>query len=307
MIRLAASMAAGARALWRAGALWGAVIGALFSLVGCGDSGSSRGGYTRQGGQWHFDKSVFVPEDPATFEPLTHGFARDARRGYYRGTPIAQSDGATLEVLGEHEARDRQAVYYADTYRKGQEYWLIRHVRVQVVQQADVASYRVLSHGYARDVHRAYYEGEGFAVRDAASFEPMSPSFARDAQRGYYERHEIAGSDGASFALVDAHDDGYVRDKARVYHGRIELDDKGNPPRPVLRTLKGADAARFRVLGRGYGSDGARVWYRGVVVTGVDAAAFSVIDSTAAQADDADAQDTRRRYRSGVALPAPVH
>ncbi|MBI3367349.1 MAG: DKNYY domain-containing protein [Burkholderiales bacterium] len=132
MNRMTANLLSGARGLWRGWALLGALIGAVFSLLGCGDaSSSSRGGYSQQGGQWRFDKAVFTPEDPATFEPLSHGFARDARRGYYRGTLIEQSDGASLQVLGEHEARDRQAVYYADTYRKGQEYWLIRHVRVR--------------------------------------------------------------------------------------------------------------------------------------------------------------------------------
>ncbi|MBI3367348.1 MAG: hypothetical protein HY021_02500 [Burkholderiales bacterium] len=56
------------------------------------------------------------------------------------------------------------------------------------------------------------------------------------------------------------------------------------------------------MLGQGYGSDTARVWYRGVPVAGADVASFGVIDSVASPGDGADAQDAQRRYRRGMAL-----
>ena len=215
----------------------------LLSLSGCGDGA----GYRRVDGQWRYEDLPVPTSDPASFKPLNATFARDAQGGFYRGTPLPHSDGPTFEALSEHEARDRRAVYWADTYRKGQEYWSVRHLRIVELAGADPASYRVLGHGYARDHRQAWFEGEPFKVRDVASFEPLNTMFAHDKLRGYYERIEIAGSDGASFAMVDERDLHYARDRHRVYHARIDIDSEPNRPRPTVTVVPGADPTTFRV------------------------------------------------------------
>jgi len=215
----------------------------LLSLGGCGEGS----GYRRVDGQWRYEDQPVPAADPASFKPLNATFARDAQRGYYRGSPVPGSEGSTFEALSAHEARDRRAVYWADTYRKGQEYWSIRHLRIEELAGADPASYRVLGHGYSRDHRQAWFEGEPFKVRDLASFEPLNTMFARDKLRGYYERIEIAGSDGPSFAMVDEHDLHYARDRHRVYHARIDIDTEPNHPRPTVTVVAGADPATFRV------------------------------------------------------------
>jgi hypothetical protein len=222
--------------------LLAAAAASLLTLGGCGDAS-----YRRVDGEWHYEDQPVPTADPKSFKPLNATFARDAQRAFYRGSPVPGSEGSSFEALSEHEARDRRAVYWADTYRKGQEYWSIRHLRIVELVGADPASYRVLGHGYSRDHRQAWFEGEPFKVRDVASFEPLNAMFARDRLHGYYERMEIADSDGASFTMVDERDLHYARDRYRVYHARIDIDTEPNRPRPVVTVVRGVDPATFRV------------------------------------------------------------
>ena len=268
----------------------------LGGLSGC-DTGS---GYAKKDGLWNYGGTrQFMPLDPATFKPIDAIFAKDAQRGYYRGSVIEDSLGSSFEVLSEHEARDAKTVFYADTYRKGQEYYTQRHNRVFAIPGADPASYRVLAHGYARDASRAYYEGQAFKVRDVGSFEPLDARYARDAQRGYFERIEIPGSHGSSFALLDVRAPEFARDRTRVYHGHIDTSE-ANSPRPVVRVLREADAASIRVVGRGYVADARRVWYRSEPVAGADAASFKVNEDYTSELD---ASDSQHQYRQGQRAP----
>lgn len=268
----------------------------LGGLSGC-DTGS---GYAKKDGLWNYGGTrQFMPLDPATFKPIDAIFAKDAQRGYYRGSVIEDSLGSSFEVLSEHEARDAKTVFYADTYRKGQEYYTQRHNRVFAIPGADPASYRVLAHGYARDASRAYYEGQAFKVRDVGSFEPLDARYARDAQRGYFERIEIPGSHGSSFALLDVRAPEFARDRTRVYHGHIDTSE-ANSPRPVVRVLREADAASIRVVGRGYVADARRVWYRSEPVAGADAASFKINEDYTSELD---ASDSQHQYRQGQRAP----
>jgi hypothetical protein len=276
--------------------LCGGLVALLPMLAAC-DSGGS---YQRKGGQWRFDEQPISVADPASFKPLGRHFAHDKWRGYYLGVQIDDSEGSSFQALSAHEARDARQVYWAETYRKGQEYWSVKHQRVRRVAGADAASYRSLGQGYGRDVGSAYHEGRAFAVRDPATFEVLDALFTRDARRAYFERSEIAGSDGASFALIDASEGRHARDRSQVWYAAIEIPaaaDAGGRPAPVVRLLRGASPATVQVLGRGYARDGARLWWRGQPVADADAASFAVNDDST---QDHDAQDARGRFAQGV-------
>lgn len=266
---------------------WLTVAVSLLGLWGC-DGGA---GYQRQWtGGWTFGGTPFAPADPASFEPLGLYFGRDARQGYYRGSAVAGSDG--------------RAVYYCDTYRKAQEYWAYQYLRIAPIPGADAASYQVLDDGYARDRHRAYDQGQPFAVREPASFEPLNKRFARDAQRGYFEHAEIPDSHGASLVLLHEDDPGYVRDRSRAWHGAIEVNAPRSGAHPVLRLLRGADMATLHVLGRGYAADARQVWYRGELLKKADVATFEVQGDVTG---DVDAQDRAHQWQQGrVVVPAPA-
>lgn len=283
----------------------------LLPLAGC-LGGCDGGGYAVKGGLWHYEEQPLEAVHAASFKPLGKHFARDKDSGYYRGSVVPGSHGPSFEVLGEHEARDQRAVFYADTYRKAQEYWSVRHNRVFRISGADAATFRVLGQGYATDRAQAYFEGQAFHVHDVASFEPLDGGFARDRERGYYERVAIPGSHGASFALVDPADGGYARDRQQIVHGHIEINTPGREPHPVVRVLRGAQLAQFRVLGAHYASDGQQVWHRGQKLADADAASFELLPPARGGADtaeEADARDAHGNYlrgqRKGPGQPPP--
>lgn len=272
------------------------LLALLLGAAGCDDGA----GYRRSGGRWHYGEQPLAGADAASFRALDRLFARDRQHGYYRGEAIEGSLGASFEVLSEHEARDDARVYWADTERRAQEYWSIKHVVVHPMAGADPVSYRTLGYGYGRDAASGWYQGRAFAVRDPASFEALDSRFARDAQAGYYERQAIPGSDGASFAMLDS-DGTHARDRHRVYSTHIEINDPGGRrPHPVVRALRGADPATVRVPGGGYAIDGARVWWRGRLLAGADAASFEVLHG----AGNADARDAGGPWHEGRRLSA---
>ena len=275
------------------------LLGAALAAVGWLTACSREGPYARKNGVWHFEGRMVEGADAASFEPLNEVFARDRQRGYFRGLAIEGSEGASFQALGPHDARDRSRVWHAETYRKGQEYWAIRHVRVFAIEGADPASYRVLADDYSADHRRAYFEGRPFPVRDAGSFSVLAGGFTRDRERGYYDRIEIAGSDGATLAMLDDRDASHARDQRRAYHGHIEINVPGKPAHPVVRVIEGAEVARLRALGRGYASDGRGVWFQGQPVKGSQAESFQVLEIGPTPEDEADAQDAQGRFRQG--------
>ncbi|MEO8297808.1 MAG: hypothetical protein ABI574_08370 [Burkholderiales bacterium] len=241
--------------------------------------------WKRVNGQWTYDGNMFEAADPGSLKALDGRFARDAVRGYYRGLRVPDSHGPSFEVLGEHEARDHQAVYWADTYRDGQSYYMIRRIRLHVIEGADPARYQVLKYGYGRDSHLAFFEGRALkGILDPASFEVLTPRLARDARRAYFEDQAIEGSDGASFQIIDVHDDAWVRDRQHAWHVRVVLPGSDAGPRREVRLLDRALVESLKPLGRGYASDGRRVWWRGQWLKDADAATFTVLEESPASA-----------------------
>ena len=254
--------------------------------------------YQNSGGKWTHGDGGFTMQDAASFEPLDERFARDKLRGYCRGAVIDDSDGASFTVVSDTEARDRHSVYHCDTYRNAQEYRSIQRLRIVRIEGADAATYISLGKGYARDQHSVYMIGLPFKARDPASFEPLDGDFGRDAHRGYYAREEIPGSDGPSFEGVDARDSAYARDRTSVYYGYRDQEslDATGKPRRVVRTLRGAQPATLRVLGRDYAADRRHVWHQGQTVVGADPATFTV---EASDEGSFDAKDKSGLWNAG--------
>lgn len=219
---------------------------------------------------------------------------------HYRNAAIPEADARSFKVLDDHHAKDSRQVYYADSYRKGQEYWSIRHDRVRTLEGADPASFRVLRDDYARDARQLYYEGRRVEVKDLETFEILADGFARDRVTGYYLRVPVQGSDGASFEVLDYR---YSRDKSRVYYS--DYDSAGGTQRPSVRTmvLKGADPASITVLDRGYAKTAKAVWFRGEPVRGAHAESFETPPDLL---EGADARDRNGHFQHGARVPAPA-
>lgn len=251
-------------------------MGLLSFLVGCFSSGSKSSPFQQKDGQW-----------------------------YYRDTPITGSDAGSFQILDDHYAKDARRVYFGDTYRKGQEYYSIKHSRVETIEGADAASFAMLDREYARDARRVYRDGAAIPVRDPSTFQLIPGRlFAHDAKVGYYNGWEIPGSIGAAFVVISDH---YARDSAQVFYCDIEVPPNTHQPQLRAAALPKADLASFvaleyeyardahqayyqeRVIARnpdtfevlddGYARTGSMVFYRGDVLKGANAATFVVTNT----------------------------
>ena len=263
-------------------------MGLLSFLFGCGEKEAP---FQKKGGLWH-----------------------------YRELPIEGADAKTFQVLNENYAKDKDRVYYGDTYRKGQEYYMIKHTRLKVLEGADPSTFRYLNYDYSRDKAAVFYEGVAFPVKDVPTFELIDRAFARDRVTGYFQQRPIPGSDGTTFTRID---DRYSKDARHVFHSTLE--PRGTDPIRRSTQLKGAlpesfkvldiyghaadaaqayyrgelvtkDVVSFKVLDVGYAKTATRVYYDGKPVPEADAASFAMLEP---QTDQADAKDRSTSYKRG--------
>jgi hypothetical protein len=238
---------------------------------------------------------------------------------HYLESPIEGADAKSFEALSKHYAKDTNRVYHADTYRKGQEYYTIKHTRIRVIEGADPATFRYLKDEYARDRSSMYYEGTAFPVKEIETFELLEFGFARDRVSGYYRQRPIPGSDGSTFAVVDS---SYSKDASKVFYSALE--PRGQGPNPWTAPVRGARPDSFRILDFSHATDAAQVYYRGEPLTkevgsfvvlkygysktatrvyydgkpvqGADAASFATLEEST---DAADARDRNETFKHG--------
>lgn len=237
-------------------------MGLLSFLVGC----LVKNPYHKEKGQWYYDDRVINVTSADKFTPLNNRFAKSTQAGYYRGSMIDSSDGASFVAVDDHYAKDKFSVFYCDTYRKGQEYYMMKHNSTHKVANADPTTFAALEQGYAKDSKTVYYEGYAFPVKEVASFQVLNFGFVKDRYTGYFEQTPVTGSDGESFTPLDGH---YAKDNKNIFYCFINRD-KPNAPRIVTQIVKGVDLATFN----------------------------TVFDSTG----NTDASDKNARYLNGVKL-----
>lgn len=275
---------------------WMSLLGSLLALLaGC----DSKSPYQRKQGAWYFE-DVRLQDAAQPFTPLNASFAKGAHGAWYRSQAIEGAQAGSFEALDKHQAKDATQVWHGDTYRRGQDYFMIKHLRVSPIAGADAPSFRLLTAqpGYARDRSRVYFDGEPFKVADVESFEPLDYAFGRDKVQGYHQRLPVPGSEGAGFSALDTH---HAKDGRHVFHVVLE-PRSGNEAGQRLHSLRlpGAEPASFKVLESGYALDARQVFHRGVAIAGADAATFEIISPST---ETADARDAKRRYLQGRVAP----
>ena len=254
-------------------------MGLLSFIFGCGGSDSP---YHREKGKWYFKKDALSLEKGETLTPLSKKFAKSNRTAYFESSTIADNiDVATFEALSDHYAKDRNSVWYCDTYRKGQEYYTVKHYRTLRLAGADAPSFRMLDNVYARDTNRVYRDGDAFMVRDINTYQRIGDQHAKDRISGYYMRAEIKGSDGSTFAFVDGH---YSKDAKHVFWSDYDSEKGAHAPVELSVTLPGADPATFAVIKDSYASDANQVYYDGRILSKAPTA-FRVLENGYAVSD----------------------
>src|SRR5262245_44832879 len=210
-------------------------MGLLSFLFGCGDDEYA----AKKGGPWQQKEGAW----------------------HYRELPIEGADAKSFEVLNDNYAKDKGNVYFGDTYRKGQEYYTVKHSRLRVLKDVDPATFRFLNYDYSRDKSSVFYEGVAFPVKDIETFELIDREYARDRITAYYRQRPIPGSDGSSFALLEG---GYSKDARHIFYSGT---DPSEPNRTRSILVKGARPESFKILGALYAADAAQVYYCGALLT----------------------------------------
>jgi hypothetical protein len=204
--------------------------------------------------------------DGASMESLGKGYARDKRRAYYAGVPLAGSHDESLTVLDGPYARNTQGVYCG----------------AKVIQGADPLTFRAdARHGsrYGWDAKRVYYasqasrslsllwDGAETLPASAETFVVLSADRAKDAKHVWFGATKV-DADPKSFVVLS---DFYSKDRKTVFFG--------NEPGP-------ADASSFEVVPfsiqgqrtASFGRDARHVYYLSTVIPHADPATFVDLD-----------------------------
>jgi len=191
---------------------------------------------------------AFIAAHPeATLCCYTH----DGKTVYFNGKPLTNRKGERIDVdaPGFRAVEGRWLADRHHVYGQGQ-YGANRTFYWYVVEGADATTFEALNLRYARDVRQAYYiTGKTIRTKSPEAFEivPELRLNYRDGTRDPLHATSVI-----------------ARDREAVYFYGARL--------------KNARPDSFRVIGHGYATDGATVWFldRKKVVENVDAATFTV-------------------------------
>lgn len=152
-------------------------------------------------------------------------------------TAQAQSDGESYSV------KEGNVYYLEDT-----------------LPAADVCTFQILGHGYAKDCHHVYLHGRILPYVDPVSFRLKHPRSHADKEEWneresayhvstftvYYQGRKVQNASPNSFQVLGG---GYAKDSFRVFYDGEEV--------------AGASAVSFTYDGKGYGHDAFNTFYRG--------------------------------------------
>lgn len=272
---------------------------------------------TDKKGLFKHDTRVRV-KDPASCQVLNLLFAKDNDQVYYiEGTAQAVEDVATFEVLDSGQylagegyerrfgyARDSKNIYCHDFFAG----------KPKVLKGADLATFRRLDYGYAKDDKYVWTNGYRIKKADPESFASINCLYSKDnrhvfydetplqdadpgtfwivakttgadASHVYFQRELLEGADPNSFQ-VDENNSWTGRDAVRVFHGS--------------RLVPGADPRSFTRIGDSYYyRDNRTVYYilgEVTVIEHADPQTFEALDSAHRGADK------HQIYNKGIAI-----
>jgi hypothetical protein len=167
--------------------------------------------YAADAKQVYYEGAAVEGADPASFEPLTEGFARDKNRGYQAfRRPVPFSHGPSFEPVSKSYAKDRERVFYVSRTSDGEP-------QQAVVPGADPTTFKAFTYDYATDARRIYYE-QRVLKGDPATFQPLDFGYARTGDTVFHRGEPMRGADPASFAVLEeVTDEATARDKAWLY------------------------------------------------------------------------------------------
>jgi hypothetical protein len=235
------------------------------------------------------------------------GFAKDKKRGYFKGVAFDVKDAASLSIIDGHFVKDKYQVYFEQKPVKGADvnsfsilnssyakdtnwvyYYGYHSQELNGIHEipCDVASFSLLEYPYSKDNKFAFYVYSKIAGVDAGSFSVVGNGFSKDKNHVYFELKKLKGADAASFRMlphVESLDDFiYTKDNTHIF-----FNDK---------MFIEADIESFKVLGLGYAADKKHVYFCERIVKNADPATFKVFDHAYG---DADSEDSDQKFLEG--------
>lgn len=199
----------------------------------------------------------FEDGDPTTFTAVSQGsksefaYAKDSKHVYlaylHEASQIDGADPKSFTILdqGGWYSKDQNHAYYIGAEIDG----------------ADAATFRTLSFGFARDVHRAFIGNLEIPISDIKSFEPLNIGNGDEPWKRQSNRFPRSAN-WIKKKTTDLLASGWSRDASAVYYG--------------ARKLPNADSKTFKALSRFYGKDANNVFAGETVIARADAATFEI-------------------------------
>ncbi|MDA8018918.1 MAG: DKNYY domain-containing protein [Thermoanaerobaculia bacterium] len=184
--------------------------------------------------------------DPASFEVVSDGFARDSASVYLHGVRLPAVQPSGFRNLGGGFGLNRQGAFWFEVSRRGDVLWFDED----------------------GDSDQLFREGPGGVV-DGGPLTAVDPSrlvvhgggYASDGQSCFFYNQRIDGADAATFRVL-GHD--VACDGRRVYQ--------------YGRPLRGVSSKDYSVLGERYARSTTAVFWDGAVIKSADPASFEVLD-----------------------------
>lgn len=171
--------------------------------------------YARDKHRVYSDGNAFEVRHIDTYERLGDAHARDKISGYFMRAEIKGSDGATFSAVNGHYSKDAKRVFWSK-YDSN----LGQHAPVErtvVLAGADPATFVAHEHDYAQDAAQAYYN-ETIITKSVATFRMLTEGYAIADNKVWYQGEVLKDADAATFAVLPLSDDGNI---AQDKHGKL--------------------------------------------------------------------------------------
>ena len=266
----------------------------------------------REGQNYYLTKqqTIVTVQDaiPASFVSIKDGYAKDSKRGYFKGVGFNVKDVASLAFFQGEFVKDKYQVYFQQ----------------RPVKDADVNTFRVLNMYYATDTAQIYYFGFHSDLYNgihkipcqAASFTMLEYPYSKDNESVFCVYTKIAGADPNSFSVIGNR---FSKDKNHVYMESKVLKDADAATFMIVphdensldefnytkdknhafwkdKMLGELDISAFKALGLGYATDGKHIYFHASIVKNADPATFKIYEHGYG---DADAEDVKNKYLEG--------
>lgn len=208
-------------------------------------------GYGRDKNSIFYNEKRMKVSDISSFEVMNSNYSKDKNIVFYDGDIIKNADSSSFKIIDGHYSKDKNSVYYngeklkvdAKTFYIFKEnenfgkdsknvYYvdiLSNDEKIEVIEGADVSSFKLLNKNYAKDNNKVYYNSDIINIllkiddADSETFTVLGDDYAKDKTNIYYSGSKLKNADVKTFKIIS---DFVAKDKDRVYIKYWEIGEE---------------------------------------------------------------------------------